>query len=334
MLRVSPWATPGGVGLLQLCSHHAGSLDALLAHVCGRGVHVGAVALRTVGPLDDALIARISPTIAMVMPHGGLALLREIESLFASHGAVEPTEREVDPRVLFPEARSEVDARALLALAHSVSPLAAECLLAQHARWARVPRAATLPAACPLRHLLVPPVVVLRGAANIGKSTLLNALASHTVSVVADEPGTTRDHVGAIINCAGLAACVVDTPGVRSLGSDSASTIERAAQQQVDELLHRAELVLLCGTRDVPPPAIPPWCDAPVLRLVLRGDAPSQGSSRWQHEIALQGLHEPVLSPDAREALSHLARGIRDMLLPPALLTSEQPWQFWEASQA
>ncbi len=47
-----------------------------------------------------------------------------------------------------------------------------------------------------LRRLIDPPLVVAIGPPNIGKSSLLNALAGRSVALVADEAGTTRDHVG------------------------------------------------------------------------------------------------------------------------------------------
>ena len=37
--------------------------------------------------------------------------------------------------------------------------------------------------------------IVLAGARNSGKSSLLNALAGQQVSIVSDVPGTTTDHV-------------------------------------------------------------------------------------------------------------------------------------------
>ncbi len=57
--------------------------------------------------------------------------------------------------------------------------------------------------------------IVLVGPPNVGKSSLLNALARRQVSIVAPTPGTTRDLVEVALNMAGVAVTLVDTAGLR-----------------------------------------------------------------------------------------------------------------------
>ena len=47
------------------------------------------------------------------------------------------------------------------------------------------------------------PIVAIVGRPNVGKSTLLNRLASRQIAVVADLPGTTRDRVFAFVSWRG-----------------------------------------------------------------------------------------------------------------------------------
>ena len=60
------------------------------------------------------------------------------------------------------------------------------------------------------------PQVVLLGDANVGKSTLLNALAGEERALVDAAPGTTRDAVSAAYAAAGGAAVLWDTAGLRA----------------------------------------------------------------------------------------------------------------------
>ena len=55
--------------------------------------------------------------------------------------------------------------------------------------------------------------VVLRGAPNAGKSSLLNALARRDAAIVSEEAGTTRDVIEVRLDLGGLPVIVSDTAG-------------------------------------------------------------------------------------------------------------------------
>lgn len=57
--------------------------------------------------------------------------------------------------------------------------------------------------------------VVLAGQPNVGKSSLLNALAGAELAIVTATPGTTRDKVGQTIQIEGVPLHIVDTAGLR-----------------------------------------------------------------------------------------------------------------------
>jgi tRNA modification GTPase len=83
--------------------------------------------------------------------------------------------------------------------------------------------------------------VVIVGAPNAGKSSLLNALARRDVAIVTDEPGTTRDLVHVSMDLGGIKVVVTDTAGLRvGAGQVEAIGIERALQS-----VESADLVLL-----------------------------------------------------------------------------------------
>jgi tRNA modification GTPase len=83
--------------------------------------------------------------------------------------------------------------------------------------------------------------VVILGAPNAGKSSLLNALAKRDAAIVTDEPGTTRDLIEVVLDLDGRKVRVTDTAGLRE-GGGAVETIgiEKAIARARD-----ADLVLL-----------------------------------------------------------------------------------------
>jgi tRNA modification GTPase len=67
--------------------------------------------------------------------------------------------------------------------------------------------------------------VVLAGQPNVGKSSLLNALAGAELAIVTPIPGTTRDRIGHTIQIEGVPVHVIDTAGLRSGAHDEVERI-------------------------------------------------------------------------------------------------------------
>lgn len=65
--------------------------------------------------------------------------------------------------------------------------------------------------------------IALTGAPNVGKSSLLNALAKRDVAIVSDIAGTTRDVIEVPLDLGGYATVLIDTAGIR----DSTDQIEQ-----------------------------------------------------------------------------------------------------------
>jgi len=67
--------------------------------------------------------------------------------------------------------------------------------------------------------------VVLAGQPNVGKSSLLNALAGAELAIVTPVPGTTRDRISQTIQIEGVPLHVIDTAGLRSQTDDEVERI-------------------------------------------------------------------------------------------------------------
>lgn len=83
--------------------------------------------------------------------------------------------------------------------------------------------------------------LVIAGAPNAGKSSLLNRLAGHEAAIVTAWPGTTRDLVREDILIDGMPVRVVDTAGLR----DSVDDVEAEGIRRARTAMQRADLVLL-----------------------------------------------------------------------------------------
>lgn len=82
--------------------------------------------------------------------------------------------------------------------------------------------------------------VAIVGRPNVGKSSLLNALASRERAIVSEIPGTTRDTVEEAIEIAGFSVCLVDTAGLRHAGD----VVEQEGVRRSRAALEEADLVL------------------------------------------------------------------------------------------
>lgn len=305
----SPPNIPGGVAIIQL----SGDIETAFGRMGMPPVRAGTVALRDLLGVDKGVVARWDSSCAQLMPHGGVGIVRALRAALVERGI---TERPgTDPRAMYPEAESLIEARMLGALAQAASPLAIDLLLDQPRRWAAAPGADSQSGderSGVLNRLIHPPLVVAMGPSNIGKSTLVNELAGRSVSIVADEPGTTRDHVGVMLDLGGLVVRYVDTPGLRS----GAVEIEREAAELARRLGERADLLVLCAdaTQALPDRTVHPN----ILTVGLRAD--------------LGPACSPVeLAVSVRQSLGlrELADAIRERLVPASLLNDPRPWRFW-----
>ena len=83
-------------------------------------------------------------------------------------------------------------------------------------------------------------LVVIAGAPNAGKSSLMNALLGERRAIVSDVPGTTRDSIEEWLDVGGWPVRLVDTAGLR----ETDDAIEGEGVERARELVARADVVV------------------------------------------------------------------------------------------
>ena len=296
---------PGAVALIQL---QGSAVRAALQQITGKQDfspgRVRLVDFRSLdhSSIDQGIAVLLRDDWAQLQPHGSTRIvalllehLRELGAIIDDEHA--STSREdFDARSLYPEARSRLEAHALRAIAHASSPAAIGLLLSQTtelwANWLRIhERHKDLKTAAvllqlrsaTLQRLIDPPTVAIVGRPNVGKSTLSNRVLGSGASLVADEPGTTRDWVGGLAEHRGVSLCWLDTPGLRSTIDD----IERRAIDLAGPMVAAADLVIALRSPELdwPEPAMLPrkpdlWCINQCDRLPVTAPLKSKRGSR------------------------------------------------------
>ena len=85
--------------------------------------------------------------------------------------------------------------------------------------------------------------VVLAGQPNVGKSSLLNALAGAEVAIVTAIAGTTRDKVTETIQIEGIPLNIIDTAGIRD-ADDANDEVERIGIERTWAEVGKADVIL------------------------------------------------------------------------------------------
>jgi len=131
--------------------------------------------------------------------------------------------------------------------------------------------------------------LVLAGAPNVGKSSLLNRLAGEEVAIVTPIAGTTRDRVKESITIEGVPMHIIDTAGLR----DTSDLVESKGIERSWDAIRLADLVIFLtdpnsgedGLKEQILSELPPKC--PVLAVLNKSDLLPSDSVRTQKETIL-----------------------------------------------
>ncbi len=147
---------------------------------------------------------------------------------------------------------------------------------------------------------------MLAGAPNVGKSSLLNALARRDVAIVSDEPGTTRDVLDVRLDIGGYRRSSRDTAGLR----EAAGAIEREGMRRARQRAEEANLIVWIADATAPAGEMLPdlAARAPrVLRVLNKIDA-AGAHRKTPADHAISALTGDGL-PELVAALGAIVRG-------------------------
>jgi tRNA modification GTPase len=147
-------------------------------------------------------------------------------------------------------------------------------------------------------------VFAIAGRPNVGKSSLVNALAERDVAIVSAIPGTTRDALEARVVLGGVPVTLVDTAGLR----DTADEIEAEGVRRARARAAAADLVIGIGEAGGPAAS----GDVLVANKVDLGGAVPAGA------LAVSALTGEGLAT-LRDRLAEAARSLTQSAGPPPL---------------
>lgn len=144
--------------------------------------------------------------------------------------------------------------------------------------------------------------IVLLGPVNVGKSSLLNALAKEDKAIVSEIAGTTRDVIEVHLDMAGYSVVLVDTAGLREAGDVLEEEGIRRAQIQAEE----ADLKLvLCEQKDWPklPNASKKHLGAKSLSVLTKSDLDPREIKKTEETSGSQAISISVKTGDGMDTL-------------------------------
>jgi tRNA modification GTPase len=158
--------------------------------------------------------------------------------------------------------------------------------------------------------------VVIAGPPNVGKSTLMNALAGRDVAITSPMPGTTRDLIEVFLDLRGYPVILVDTAGIR----ESQDPIEQEGVARARRRAESADLTLWLDDGGV---SLAPRSESSTLLVRTKTD-------RKEAQASPAGAEELAISAKTGGGVDRLLDVIADLAeermssREPALLTLER----------
>ena len=161
--------------------------------------------------------------------------------------------------------------------------------------------------------------LVIAGAPNVGKSSLLNRLARTDSAIVTDVPGTTRDVVRERVVIGGIPFDVHDTAGLR----ETSDPVERIGVERAADAIDDADLVIVVvDDRDAMGDALPPATAVAQARILVRNKIDLNGT---EPGVGTDGEGMPVVRVSALEGsgLAELEEAIVECVMRGAAASED-----------
>lgn len=124
--------------------------------------------------------------------------------------------------------------------------------------------------------------IVIAGAPNAGKSSVMNLLAGRDVAIVTEEAGTTRDALEVRLTIGTLPVLVTDTAGLRQTDN----RIEKIGIDIAYARILEADLVLMLDDMSDPHPIELPETRAIIWHVGNKSDQKTGSLSRWPYQFS------------------------------------------------
>jgi tRNA modification GTPase len=295
-----------GEDVLELHAHGSPVvLDRLVRRVCelgARPARAGEFSERAFlnGKLDLAQAEAVADLIAARSDVQARAALRSLDGGFsrrveAIHGSILRLRVEIEAAIDFSEDASEGTSRAVLERLWADASEQLDALLAATRTGVRLTDGLH---------------AVIVGEPNVGKSSLLNALAGNERAIVTDVPGTTRDVLRESVVLEGVELTLADTAGLR----ESSDAVEGEGIRRARAELARADLVLEVADRQAAAtPDLLSGAPAAARRIVIINKIDLDGTPPRRDER--EGVVTIALSARTGEGLHLLRTELRRLAL-------------------
>lgn len=165
-----------------------------------------------------------------------------------------------------------------------------------------------------------PPRIVLFGAPNAGKSSLINALIKKNRLIVSETAGTTRDFIDVPLHLKSGEVLLTDTAG---LAINAQSEIDKQAMQKTEEILKKANLkMLIINVSDNLPIEFENW--SKIADLIIETHTDLHSHTQYSLQAATYKCERMQVVSPKNIGIEELQNKLNDIFFPQE--KSEEAW--------